>query len=791
MTDAEGVRLRRAARGTFLIGKVIAPAALLVALVAACVSTTLAQPTPLVSLRAIHALTNTQASQALPVEFEATVTYVRSYQRALFVQDGDSAIYVDWPTQNLLEPGDRVSITGITKDAFRPIVVAESVTLLHHGTMPPAVAATFDQLIRGDMDARLVTVNATVRDADTVLNLGVRSTLLQLHTDGGEIDAAVDVDNQELLSALLDAEVQVTGAVASRLDGKMQQTGIVLHVSSIEGVKVLRRAASSPWDLPLTPMDQILTGYHLSNSSKRIRVHGAITYYRPGSDAVLQDGNKSLWLTTSSIAPLKIGDAADATGFPDLHNGILALASAEIHDSGTPASITPKPVTWEQLSASKDLFDLVTIDGLVVAEVRGAAQDEYVLDSNGDLFSAIYKHPATDGDDAASASPIKHLAQGTKVRVAGVSFTNASSPLDTRVPFDILLRSPDDITVIAGAPWRTTGNLAKLAGILFLLVLTISIWVWLLRRRVRQQTAAITAQSEADAAQERRVAQLEQRRSRVLEDINSSRPLGDIVEHITEMVSYMLNGAPSWCQVNEGPLLGHPPATKTGLRIISREIHSRSGLLLGTLYVALESMEQNEREEEEALTAGVRLATLSIETRKLYSDLVHRSEFDLLTDMYNRFSLDRHLLELIEKARESGSNFGLIYVDLDDFKLVNDMYGHRIGDLYLQEVSLRMKRQLRTGDILGRLGGDEFAALVTVVRGRSDVEEIATRMERCFDAPFALEGYVLRGAASVGMAIYPIDGTTSDSLLSAADAAMYQAKNSRRATGKMSSRRSG
>jgi PleD family two-component response regulator len=109
--------------------------------------------------------------------------------------------------------------------------------------------------------------------------------------------------------------------------------------------------------------------------------------------------------------------------------------------------------------------------------------------------------------------------------------------------------------------------------------------------------------------------------------------------------------------VSEGPLLGHPPATKTGLRIISQEIHSRTGLVLGTLYAALESMDENEKEEQEALTAGIRLATLSIETRKLYSDLVHRSEFDLLTDMYNRFSLDRHLLELIQKAHESGSNF--------------------------------------------------------------------------------------------------------------------------------------
>jgi len=129
-------------------------------------------------------------------------------------------------------------------------------------------------------------------------------------------------------------------------------------------------------------------------------------------------------------------------------------------------------------------------------------------------------------------------------------------------------------------------------------------------------------------------------------------------------------------------------------------------------------------------------------------------------------------------------------VDLDDFKLVNDLYGHHVGDLYLQEVSLRMKRQLRSGDMLGRLGGDEFAALVTVARGPADVEEIAQRMERCFDAPFTLNGYVLRGSASVGLAIYPTDGTTSDSLLSAADAAMYQAKNNRRAAGQSGVRKS-
>lgn len=789
MMDAGSTRLRNAAKvGTVLITNLI----VVLAVVDACTARVYAQPAPLTSLHAIRALSNAQAGQALPVEFQATVTYVRTYARELFVEDGDTGLFVDWPTQNLLQPGDRVLIKGETRLRFRPIVVAKSVTLEHHGILPPPLPATFDQLIRGDLDCDYVTLNATVRDAETVVNINVRSTLLKLHTDGGEIDAAVDVDNPDLLGSLLDAEVQITGTASGRFDGKMQQTGIIIHVPSLDGVRVLRRAASSPWDLPITPMDQILSGYHVSNLSKRVRVHGTLTYYRPGSAAVLQEGDKSLWLITSSSAPLHIGDVTDATGFPDLRDGLLALANVELQDTGKAAPVSPRSATLEELSAGKHSFDLVSTEGSVVDEVRSAVQDEYVLKANGDLFSAIYKHPA-EGDESETASPMKHLAPGSKVRITGICFTGeAGRPFDTRVPFEILIRSSDDIAVLAGAPWFTVANLAQLAGLLFLVVLAVSVWVLMLRKRVQQQTAAITAQSEADAAQERRVAQLEQWRSRVLEDINSSRPLGDIVEHITEMMSYMLNGAPCWCEVTEGPVLGKPPAKRDKMRVISREIHSRTGLVLGSLFAAF-NVEQapNEKDEQDALAAGMRLATLSIETRKLYSDLVHRSEFDLLTDMYNRFSLDRHLQELIDRCRESSANFGLIYVDLDDFKLVNDLYGHHIGDLYLQEVSLRMKRQLRTGDILGRIGGDEFAALATVVNGRSDVDEIAQRLERCFDAPFALEGYVLRGAASVGVAIFPNDGATSDSLLSAADAAMYAAKNSRRGTGKLTSRRSG
>jgi diguanylate cyclase (GGDEF)-like protein len=155
---------------------------------------------------------------------------------------------------------------------------------------------------------------------------------------------------------------------------------------------------------------------------------------------------------------------------------------------------------------------------------------------------------------------------------------------------------------------------------------------------------------------------------------------------------------------------------------------------------------------------------------------VRRSEFDLLTDIHNRFSFEKQIEVAIESARQLAGIFGLLYIDLDEFKQINDQFGHHTGDLYLQEAALRMKNQLRPGDILARLGGDEFAVILPNIRGRADVEEIMLRLERSFEQPFTLGGCRLHGTASIGIAIYPVDGSTRDSLVSSADAAMYVAK---------------
>ncbi|MEJ2619259.1 MAG: EAL domain-containing protein [Candidatus Thiodiazotropha sp.] len=163
--------------------------------------------------------------------------------------------------------------------------------------------------------------------------------------------------------------------------------------------------------------------------------------------------------------------------------------------------------------------------------------------------------------------------------------------------------------------------------------------------------------------------------------------------------------------------------------------------------------------------------------------LVEQATHDQLTKLPNRFLAFDRLEQLIQHAKRNKSYVAVIYIDLDNFKNVNDSLGHSFGDELLIVLSNRISDQLRTQDTLARLGGDEFLALIPDLFDLStDLEKVVARLIETTDSPIVLHNHELNITSSLGIAVYPNDGATVSSLMKNADIAMYDAKHAGRNT---------
>lgn len=160
------------------------------------------------------------------------------------------------------------------------------------------------------------------------------------------------------------------------------------------------------------------------------------------------------------------------------------------------------------------------------------------------------------------------------------------------------------------------------------------------------------------------------------------------------------------------------------------------------------------------------------EQRKAELRIAHMAHHDALTDLANRVLLGQRL----EQALEQGGMFAVHHIDLDKFKAVNDTLGHQAGDSLLQDVSRRLRRLARDSDTIARMGGDEFVILQMPISDQGEAEALAHDVVGALSAPFGLDGHQALASASIGIAIAPRDGATSEQLLHNADLALYRAK---------------
>ena len=170
-------------------------------------------------------------------------------------------------------------------------------------------------------------------------------------------------------------------------------------------------------------------------------------------------------------------------------------------------------------------------------------------------------------------------------------------------------------------------------------------------------------------------------------------------------------------------------------------------------------------------------STSQLHVRKRLHTLAY---YDPLTQLPNRLLFQDRLTNALINAERDGRPLALLFLDLDEFKGINDDYGHIVGDEVLCEVARRLRIATRASDTVSRLAGDEFTIIVQGFERDEDVEVVAHKLIKAFQEPFILNEQMLTISTSIGIALYPQDGTESQELLSHADEAMYRAKSSGR-----------
>jgi diguanylate cyclase (GGDEF)-like protein/PAS domain S-box-containing protein len=163
------------------------------------------------------------------------------------------------------------------------------------------------------------------------------------------------------------------------------------------------------------------------------------------------------------------------------------------------------------------------------------------------------------------------------------------------------------------------------------------------------------------------------------------------------------------------------------------------------------------------------------ERRRADEKIAHLAHYDALTDLPNRV-LFREQIECELRKADGGERFALLYIDIDEFKGINDSLGHHVGDELLKTVATRIRGCIKPGDLIARLGGDEFAVIQTAIGSTADVEDFVARIYEAIRQPCQCLGHQLSTDASIGIALAPQDGTELDQLIKHADLAMYAAK---------------
>jgi diguanylate cyclase (GGDEF)-like protein/PAS domain S-box-containing protein len=181
-------------------------------------------------------------------------------------------------------------------------------------------------------------------------------------------------------------------------------------------------------------------------------------------------------------------------------------------------------------------------------------------------------------------------------------------------------------------------------------------------------------------------------------------------------------------------------------------------------------------DEDEQMIGALGINRDITDRKKESERLSYLAHYDYLTNIPNRYLLLDRITHLIAQSERNKNTFALLYIDVDKFKTINDTKGHAFGDEVLKETALRLKQSIRNSDTVARIGGDEFVVLLEKISDGNDVSTMIEVLTKALNKTFFIDDEELNVRCSIGAALYPVDGGTTDALLAAADKAMYKIK---------------
>lgn len=462
------------------------------------------------SAEQIRRMPAAQAERHYPVRLRGIITFFdqripnKAYR---FIQDDTAGIYFYMDSEiasQTLQPGQIVEIEGETgQGEFAPVVVAHHIHVLGQGKFPEPKPVSFESLASGQEDSQFVETRGIIHSVQ--LDPKTLYHIIEMATGDGRLTvytSRIPVEHEE---DLVDSKVRVTGICITHFNLQRQLFDVGLLVPQSEDITVEQPPSGDPFSLPAQPIKNILQFKWGNTYGHRLKVVGTVTLCY-ADKMYIQDETEGMCVQSKQAGDFEVGDQVEVLGFPAKGDYTPMLQSAVCRKLPTGSQPQPEQITTDEALNGTHDCRLVKIKATLLDRARQSNESFLILQAGKYVFHAYLKWPVRSMD-------FSSLKNGSKVLVAGICVIDPGndwySGSDWRAEsFRILLRSPNDIQVLARPPWWTLQRLLMAVGILLAAILTVMGWVVLLRRRVHKQTKIIEEKLQAEAAIKARYVEL-------------------------------------------------------------------------------------------------------------------------------------------------------------------------------------------------------------------------------------------------------------------------------------------